>query len=182
MRMMTCVVVTAAAAFIAVGAPAGAEEPWQRVQFASGMRELSLWGALDVHLGDLIVLWIGGDLGFMLSPRHEVGPTMDLQVWVFDWDYVDGGSCGGFYRYNIPVRSRRVAPFVGVRAMGFLGDQRDWDAEARAEGGIRHFLSTSSAITLTGFYGRRFGPHCEWWYCPDDNDRFGMTVGVSAFF
>jgi hypothetical protein len=66
--------------------------------------------------------------------------------------------------------------------MGFLGEQRDWDAEARVEGGIRHFLSESSAITLTGFYGRRFGPHCEWWYCPDDNDRFGMTVGVSAFF
>jgi hypothetical protein len=174
--------VGALAVAIATGNPVQADDPWRRVQLRTGMRELSMWGALDVDEGGQTWLWLGGDLGFMVSPRHEIGPTMDLQLWWFDWESAAGGACGGFYRYHVPVRSRRVEPFLGVRAVGYLGEYREWDAEVRAEGGLWHYMTESTAINLTGFYGRRFGPHCEWWYCPDDRDRFGMSVGLSVFF
>lgn len=182
MNRTISVMVMAAAAVVATGAPCADEEPQERVHLKSGMRELSLWGALDVHESDQIWVWLGADLGFMLSPRHELGPTFDLQSWIFNWDTDAVASFGGFYRYNIPVRSRRFVPFMGARAMGFLGDQREWDAEARVEGGVWNFLGENAAINLTGFYGRRFGPHCEWWYCPDNPGHFGMSIGVSVFF
>lgn len=177
-RMLT----TAIVVVVAGSAGVFAEEPWQRMQLRAGMKELALWGALDVDEGDHPWLWLGGDLGFMASPRHEFGPTMDLQLWLFDWETAAGGAGGGFYRYHIPIRSRRVGPFLGARALGYYGEQREWDAEIRAEGGFWHFLTESTAISVTGFYGRRFGPHCGWCYCPDDRDRFGMSVGLSAFF
>ena len=51
----------------------------------------------------------------------------------------EAGACGGFYRYNVPIGSRRVVPFIGARAVGYLGEYSEWDAELRAEAGIRHF-------------------------------------------
>lgn len=157
-------------------------ETWQRMELERGMTELALWGALDTYEGDELWLWLSGDVGFMLSPRHELGPTLNVQVWLFDWATDASGSCGGFYRYNIPASSQRWVPFVGARAIAFLGEPREWDAEARVEGGFRHFLNEGAAITLTGFYARRIGSHCEWAFCRDNQDRFGMTLGLSVFF
>jgi len=172
----------AALSVASAGMPLAAQETGQRVEFEKGMTELSLWGALDTLEGDELQLWLAGDVGFLLSPRHEIGPSLNVGVWLFNGDTDASGSCGGFYRYNIPVPGSRWAPFVGVRALGFLGESREWDAEARVEGGVRHFLDGGAAITVAGFYARRYGPHCEWWYCPDDEDRFGMSVGLSVFF
>jgi hypothetical protein len=157
-------------------------EPGQRVELDKGMTELSLWGALDTDELDYAWLWFGGDVGFLVSPRHELGATVYLQYVVFDWATAVGGACGGFYRYNVPIGSRRVVPFIGARAVGYLGEYSEWDAELRAEAGIRHFTGNATAIDLTGYWGRRFGPDCEGAYCPDDSDRAGLSVGLSVFF
>ncbi|HOC41926.1 MAG TPA: hypothetical protein PKJ99_02820 [Thermoanaerobaculales bacterium] len=166
------------------GLPAAAEDSqaWQPVQLEQGMTEFALWGALDTYEGDEVWLWLAGDVGFLLSPRHEIGPSLNVQVWLFDWEAEASGSCGGFYRYNIPLRSRRWAPFLGVRALSFLGGPREWDAEARVEGGFRHFLAEGAAVTVTGFYARRFGQHCDWGSCGTDADRLGVSLGLSMFF
>ena len=171
-----------AMAVTAAGRPSAAEETWHRLELDKGMTELALWGALDTYEGDELWLWLSGDVGYMLSPRHEIGPSLNVQIWLFDWEADASGSCGGFYRYIIPVRSRRWVPFVGVRGLGFLGQPREWDAEARAEAGFWHFLDERAAITVTGFYARRYGHNCEWWFCEDDRDRLGMSVGLSLFF
>lgn len=174
--------VVVAAATAAGGPPVAAGEISQPIEFEKGVTELSLWGALDVDEGDEAWLWFGGDVGFLVSPRHEVGATVYLQFRAEDWVTALGSACGGFYRYNIPIGSRRVVPFVGFRAVGYLGEYEQWDAEVRAEGGIWHFVSEGMAINLTGYYGRRFGHDCEGGYCPEDRDRWGMSVGLSVFF
>ena len=176
-------------AFVAVSvavaglpAAAGAEETWHRVELDKGMTEFSLWGSFDADERDYAWLWFGGDVGFLVSPRHELGATVYLQYVVFDWATAVGGACGGFYRYNVPIGSRRVVPFIGARAVGYLGEYSEWDAELRAEAGIRHFTGNATAIDLTGYWGRRFGPDCEGAYCPDDADRAGLSLGLSVFF
>jgi hypothetical protein len=171
-----------AALAVAAGQPAVAEERWDRVELDKGMTELSLWAALDTRAGDEAWLWLSGDVGFMLSPRHEVGPSLNVQILLFDWEAEASGSCGGFYRYYIPVSSRSWAPFVGARALGYIGEPRDWDTEARVEGGFLHFVAEGAAISVTAFYARRFGLHNEWWVDEEDRDRLGMSVGLSVFF
>ena len=166
---MAFVAVSVAAA--GLPAAAGDEEPWQRVELDKGMTEFSLWGSLDADERDYAWLWFGGDVGFLVSPRHELGATVHSTL-----------GCGGFYRYNFPIDSRLVVPFIGARAVGYLGGYQDWDAEVRAEGGIRRFIGSGTAIDLTGYWGRRIGPACERTYCPDDSDFAGLSVGLSVFF
>jgi hypothetical protein len=154
-----------------VAAPASAQEPFDRIQLDTGLKELSFWLGVNVDEGDDALLGFGGDVGFLVSPRHELGATVQSSL-----------GCGGFYRYNFPIDSRRVVPFIGARAVGYLGEYQDWDAEVRAEGGIRRFIGRGTAIDLSGYWGRRIGPDCEGAYCPDDSDFAGISVGVSLFF
>jgi len=180
--------VFAAAVTIGTVLPAAGQESPKQVWPQPGRLELSLGGSLTSYGDNNSSLRLAGDLGFMLSPRHEAGPTLNLQIWNSDLGKYAWGSIGVFYRYNIPTRSRHLIPFGGVRVVWpvgvvwLSGYDQEWDAEARAEFGIRYLVGGRFSLDLTTFYRRTLGSLCEWSGCSEDEDRFGFAIGVSVFF
>jgi hypothetical protein len=175
---------------VTIGAvlPAAGQESARQVWLQPGMQEFSLWGSLNSYGDNTSSLRLAGDFGFMLSSRHEVGPTFNLQLWDSDLGTDAWGSFGVFYRYSIPIRSRHLIPFGGARVVWpvgvvwLSGYDQEWDAEARAEVGIRYIVAGRTSLDLTTFYRRTFGSLCEWSGCSEDEDRIGFAIGISVFF
>jgi hypothetical protein len=180
--------VLAAAVTIGAGLPAAGQESPKQEWFQPGGHELSLGGSLTSYGDNDFLLHLAGDFGYMLTSRHEVGLSLNLQFWISDVEKDVWGSCGFLYRYNVPIRISHLIPFAGVRVVwpfGLVwpyGDEQQWDAEVLAEAGFRFVVGPSISLNLMGYYGRILGYQCGWMGCPADPSGFGYAIGMSGFF
>lgn len=173
-RIATCIAV-AAVLFCPFGVD-GAE-------LEKGLRELSFFMVLEHERGSRTHLLISGEIGFLITARHEVGPVFSLGYSNPDSPTASSSTSGGvgvFYRYNLPVRSKILLPFVGGRATGFFGDMDFRDSELRAEIGLRVMPAPGASVNVALFYQETFQSDPPWY--DEFRSRIGLTAGVSIFF
>ena len=152
-------------------------------ELEKGLNEVSFFFSLDRVGGTGTYIGIMGEYGFMLTPRHELGPVLNMTYSNSDRPGRGGSASGGlglFYRYNIPNKSKKLLPFVGGRVLGYFGDIDYMTWELRPEIGIRLMPVPGASVNLILFYREIFQSDPHWgdrW-----GSRFGVTAGVSIFF
>jgi len=163
-------------AILISGDAAGAE-------LEKGQRELTFHMVLEHERGSGTYLAIMGEYGFMITSRHELGPVLSLGYSNPDSPTISSSTSGGagvFYRYNFPIKSKMLLPFVGGRALGFFGDMDYRDSELQAEIGIRVMPSPGASVNLAVYYREAFQSDPPWW--DEIGPKGGVTAGVSIFF
>ena len=114
-----------------------------------GDTELQLQGSLSISTksgghdsGSAAVNW-----GRFFTDQQEAGVTVSTD---FNSDGDLGGFGGPFWRLNLG--QGKTVPYIGASVAATFGDSSSGDSIANLEGGVRWFLSRSSAFTLGGLY------------------------------
>jgi len=152
-------------------------------ELEKGLKEVSFLFSLEHVQGSGTYLSIMGEYGFMITPRHELGPVLNLGYSNPDSPGRGSSTSGGaglFYRYNIPNKSKKLLPFVGGRVLGFFGGIDSMNYELRPEIGIRMMPAPGASVNLILFYREIFQSDSPWH--DQTGSRFGVTAGVSIFF
>ena len=118
--------------------------------------------------------------GWFLTENHEIGLLanyFDISSDVADELDVDGGSFGGFYRYNFG--GDVWSPFLGARVSTAFGDLGDaYDLGYGVEAGARYLVGDHAAIV-----GRLFWEKLQ--AAEDfieDSDTLGVAIGLSIHY
>jgi hypothetical protein len=152
--------------------------PARCAELEAGAHEASFSGTFESAQGSGSALQITGDLGFLLTRHHEVGPTASLyQVGGGGWSTQTGGSAGAFYRYNFATKAPKQVPFLGFRIQRALGDYDLFRDQFEADAGIRFLPVPAVSVNVTGFYRRNSGG----WEGANRSSG-GVTVGISFFY
>ncbi len=132
-----------------------------------GTREIEFRGNFQFEPVDLFNVRLS--YGPFLSERIQVGGSLDYA----HSDDADTSTIGAFVNYHFPGTSATL-PFVGA-FLGFSTGDGDESTSYGLQGGVKHFLNSSVAVTGALVY-RQFADDTS---AGEDNDvrlQFGLAV------
>lgn len=143
----------------------------------------------------------GGGMGYFLTRKHEVGGTLNANVFSFrtcignidpdtgqiredcDTDTEFFGGVSGFYRYNFAGKDKRGFPFVGGE-VGVVDVTRNFTGNVQGRGfvGYKYYLKKNVALDFNVGYRFDINKVNERFFNSDREGNIDGRLGLSFIF